>query len=361
MTDVAPDPRFAERLGAAAPLVTAIFDALPIGISVMWPIRADDGSVADFALGYTNATAASLLGVPLAGELGTRLREAMPGLVEMGQFDRFARVADTGEPDSTELAIDTFWRDAVHVRGVWANSVLPFGEGVLSVSFDVTEERRRQQELRDFAAVAAHDLREPLVGIQLMATALGNAADLPEGRRDMVRLIGEGVGNAKRLVDGILEYAGAENESASRGTVTMADVLAEVRETLDGRIREERAVLEAGELPTLRASRNGLTRVLQNLIANALKFRDPDRPPVIAVSAVREGDAWAFAVRDNGVGLPAGSPIFEMFQRGGGPVEGSGIGLATCRRIVEAHGGRIWAEPADGGGSVFRFTVPAEA
>ena len=93
-------------------------------------------------------------------------------------------------------------------------------------------------------------------------------------------------------------------------------------------------------------------------IAKNFKFHTGDAPHV-TVSA-RHGDAgWAFSVRDNGIGLPKDSAIFEMFKRGGGEHEGSGIGLATCRRIVEAHGGRIWAEPAPGGGSTFLFTLPA--
>jgi signal transduction histidine kinase len=122
-------------------------------------------------------------------------------------------------------------------------------------------------------------------------------------------------------------------------------------ERLEGRV-------EVGALPVVQASRPGLFRVFQNLIANAFKFHDADAPHV-AVSA-RYGDArWAFSVRDNGIGLPTDSAIFEMFKRGGGEHEGSGIGLATCRRIVEAHGGHIWAEPTPGGGSTFLFTLPA--
>ncbi|MGZ6663041.1 MAG: sensor histidine kinase, partial [Solirubrobacteraceae bacterium] len=109
--------------------------------------------------------------------------------------------------------------------------------------------------------------------------------------------------------------------------------------------------------PVLQASRPGLFRVFQNLIANAFKFHNGDAPHV-TVSAQHGEAGWAFSVRDNGIGLPKDSAIFEMFKRGGGEHEGSGIGLATCRRIVEAHGGHIWAEPAPGGGSTFLFTLP---
>jgi signal transduction histidine kinase len=112
-------------------------------------------------------------------------------------------------------------------------------------------------------------------------------------------------------------------------------------------------------LPTVRASRAGLDRVFQNLIGNALKFRD-GRAPLVTISAHESDAGWAFCVRDNGIGLPEQTPIFEMFKRGRGDHEGSGIGLATCRRIVEDHGGTIWAEPAPEGGSAFTFTLPAE-
>jgi len=122
-------------------------------------------------------------------------------------------------------------------------------------------------------------------------------------------------------------------------------------EAVDGRV-------DVDHLPTLHASRTGLSRIFQNLIANALKFQNGDAPRV-KVSAQQGQAGWTFSVRDNGIGLPKDTQIFEMFKRGGDATDGSGIGLATCRRIVEGHGGRIWAEPAAGGGSVFTFTLPS--
>src|SRR4051794_9573049 len=272
----------------------------------MWPVRDAAGTVTDFSLGYANGAAAGLLGVSLDGELGTLLREAMPGLGAMGEFDRFARVADSGEPDSSELVIDTLWRDVVAVSGVWVNTVLPFGEGVLSVSFDVTGERRRERELRDFAAVAAHDLREPLVGINLMTRALLSSPELPAEQRSLVEHIGDGVQNAKRLVDGILEYAAAENESISRVAVDCDAAVVEVLDVLALQIREHEARVDVAALPRVHARGNGLRRVFQNLIATGLKSRAPARPPHLHVAAAPSGDGWTFSVRDNGIGLPSG-------------------------------------------------------
>jgi signal transduction histidine kinase len=295
------------------------------------------------------------MGVPLMREVGTRMREAMPGLIEMGMYDRLVRAIETGEAESAEVELDTMWRDTINVRGVWVHSVMPFGDGVLSAAFDVTEERRREHELREFAAVAAHDLREPLVGVHVMAGVLARRPGLGEQEREMVSLVDDGIVRARGLIDGILEYATAHGDEAW-SQVDTSQVVADVLDALSTQIDSTAGRVTVGDLPVLTASRAGLSRVFQNLIANALKFHDAD--PVIAVSATHDGDAWAFAIRDNGVGLPADRAIFEMFTRGGGDHEGSGIGLATCRRIVESHGGRIWAEPTPGGGSTFTFTIP---
>jgi signal transduction histidine kinase len=351
------DERFEALLGAAAPLVVAVFDALPDAIGVVWPIFDAAGALVDFEVGYTNPSSERMMGVRLGDEVGARLREAMPGVVTMGLYDRLLRVAETREAESAEITLDTMWRDAIHVSGVWVHTVLPFGSGLLSVAFDVSEERRRESELRDFAAVAAHDLREPLLGVHFMASLLRRRGGLGVEEQEMVRLLDDGVQRATGLVDSILEYATATDDGADRTEVDCGEVVSEVIATLASQIERVGGHVEVGALPTLQASRPGLFRVFQNLITNAFKFRDRDAPHVTVYA--RHGEAgWAFSVRDNGIGLPKDSAIFEMFKRGGGEHEGSGIGLATCRRIVEAHGGRIWAEPAPGGGSTFRFTLP---
>src|SRR3954465_14677745 len=352
------DERFEALLGPAAPLVAAVFDALPDAIGVVWPIVDETGALVDFEVGYTNPSSERMMGVRLGEEAGARLREVMPGVVTMGLYDRLLRVGKSGRAEAAEIPLGAMWRDAIHVRGVWVHTVLPFGSGLLRVAFDVSEERRRENELRDFAAGAAHDLPAPLLGAHVMAPLVGRRGGLGVEEKEMVRLLDDGVKRATGLVDSILEYATATDDGASRTEVDCGEVVSEVVATLAAQIERVDGRVEVGALPVLQASRPGLFRVFQNLIANAFKFHNGDAPHV-AVSA-RHGDAgWAFSVRDNGIGLPKDSAIFEMFKRGGGEHEGSGIGLATCRRIVEAHGGRIWAEPAPGGGSTFLFTIPA--
>src|SRR4051794_11787208 len=157
------DERFDQLLGTGAPLVAAVFDALPDAIGVVWPVLGDAGTIVDFEVGHTNRSADRMMGLPLERERGARLLEVMPAIVTMGLYDRLLRVATTAQPESEEIEIDALWRNTLQVRGVWVHTVLPFGDGVLSVAFDVTEERRREKDLRAFAAVAAHDLRDPLI------------------------------------------------------------------------------------------------------------------------------------------------------------------------------------------------------
>jgi signal transduction histidine kinase len=136
-------------------------------------------------------------------------------------------------------------------------------------------------------------------------------------------------------------------------------VMAEVAEDLAPRLRATDATLDVGALPEVDGDPRQLRRLLQNLIANAVKFRGA-QPPHIEVFAEEGSDGLVVTVRDNGVGVDAGQAgrIFGMFARARGDSEGTGIGLAICRRVVEAHGGHIWVEPRPDGGSEFRFTLP---
>jgi signal transduction histidine kinase len=166
----------------------------------------------------------------------------------------------------------------------------------------------------------------------------------------------------QRLVDDLLDYAQA-GLGAREDEVDLGALLDDVRYRLAAAIGARGAEVVADGLPVVRGDAAQLRQVLQNLVGNALKFARPGVPPHVRVSAVeRVEGGWEVAVADNGVGIaPAQAEyVFSMFERLGGPegAGGTGIGLSICERIVERHGGRIWVEPAAGGGSVFRFTLP---
>jgi signal transduction histidine kinase len=164
---------------------------------------------------------------------------------------------------------------------------------------------------------------------------------------------------ARALIDGVLDYARSGELTLER--VPLRDVMTEVEADLRAPIDAAGAELRVGGLPEVSGDPRQLRRVMQNLVGNALKFRG-DVPPRIDVSAAARDDEWVVTVEDNGIGISRehARTIFGMFSRVDRRVDGSGIGLAVCRRVVEAHGGHIWVEAAEGGGSAFRFTLPVD-
>jgi signal transduction histidine kinase len=357
------DPRLERLLGDGAAAFRAAFDLVPDPVGVLWAIREAGGAIADFETGYSNPAMARMIGVPTAASMGRRLLEETPDFGEDETFTRMRSVLDNGRPEVLEVAVSSRDGPIGRVRGVFLHRAIPFGtDGVLNLVTDVTEQRQMEDELRNYAKVAAHDLREPIMAagyfVQLLDRQLASGRT-PENEQLLER-VRQTHARARSLIDGILEYARSGTSLATDQVntgVLMADVaasLANATAQLDGQI-------EISELPVVVGDRAQLGRVFQNLVANGLKFH-ADEPPRVGVSAERRESAWLFNIRDNGVGVPPDlrDEIFSMFKRAHGEeVEGCGIGLAVCRKIVEAHGGAIWAEPATGAGTVMRFTVPA--
>lgn len=223
---------------------------------------------------------------------------------------------------------------------------------------------RSTEELRWFSYRVAHDLREPLRTISVYAELLGQDCLSEDIRsRKYLEFITRASGRMSDFIEGLLRYSQA---SEIRGEVTTWEgesMIARVMANLDAAIRESAARITWDPLPLISADVR-LEYVFQNLISNAIKYRRPDVAPEIHVSA-RQSDAnWLFAVGDNGIGIEPAylDKVFEMFSRlHGHDIAGSGIGLALSRKIVEAHGGRIWAESEPGVGSTFLFTIPQKA
>jgi two-component system sensor histidine kinase/response regulator len=227
--------------------------------------------------------------------------------------------------------------------------------------------RRKNEDLQRFAYMASHDLQEPLRTVSTYATYLVRryGPDLDSDAHQILTHIQGGTSRMSLLIQGLLMYAKAgleEEEEQEKEAVDLNRVLASTINDLEQSIAESSAAITAGELPTIRGNPVFLSQLFQNLIHNALKYRKPDLQPIINVAATCPGNnVIEIVVSDNGIGIPAEyrDTIFAPFHRlHGFEVPGSGIGLATCQRIVERHGGRIWVESEGPGmGSQFHFTL----
>jgi len=311
--------------------------------------------------------------------------EALEGrlLEELLPAEHFARMAPEYRRalagGSCSLDLDsfdgtaTYWVQLAPLRDELGRII-----GGMAVSRDITarrdaeralEERARElersnAELEQFAYVASHDLSEPLrmVSSYLQLLRRRYHGHLDGDADAFIDYAVDGAGRMRDLIDDLLSYS-----RAGRGDLPLAPV--DSRAVAE-RIAEGVAHVEAREaritvdpLPTVLGDEQGLRQLFQNLIANAVKFVPLDRLPEVRVSAERAGDQWRFEVADNGIGLePAHADrIFRMFQRLHTRDEyaGTGIGLAIAKKVVERHGGTIWAESRPEGGSRFRFTLPA--
>ncbi len=230
------------------------------------------------------------------------------------------------------------------------------------------EERTRDlthanDELQQFAYLASHDLQEPLRTITSFSQLL---AVRYKGRLDAEadEFIGYIITASRRMTDlinGLLTLVRLRKSGQPSERVSFENLLEQAEISLQAAIRETHAEIEHGPLPSLMVDPVQLSQVLQNLISNAIKYRR-EEPPRIQIRAHRDAANWVFSIKDNGQGFDPqfADRIFGLFQRlHDRDVEGSGMGLSIARKVIERHGGRIWATSEPGVGSIFFFSLPA--
>jgi PAS domain S-box-containing protein len=269
-----------------------------------------------------------------------------------------------------------------HVRATYVPNLDPEGNvrGFVSLIEDLTTLKRAEiglrqanetlqrsnEALREFAYAAAHDLREPSRQVALFAELIATRyrGKVDAGLEELLKYCHTGAHRMADLVSDLLTLAELTESLALHKDVPMNDaneVLKHTLQDLCARIAESGARITCGSVPQVRMHSSHLYQLFLNLIGNAIKFRNPSRPLEIAVTGQHRGTEAVFSIEDNGMGIAPGyfARIFELFRRlHGQDYEGTGIGLALCRRIVESYGGRIWVESEVEIGSTFYFTVP---
>jgi PAS domain S-box-containing protein len=243
--------------------------------------------------------------------------------------------------------------------------------GTLSSGEDITERKkiedsliRSNAELEQFSHAVSHDLQEPLSmvsnHVHLLEERMGGKLD--QGERELMAFAIDGTRRMSEMIRDLLEYSRIQRKGNPFVYADLKTTVQEAMENLKLSIEESGAEFDIAKLPVLMGDREQLLRLFQNLIDNAIKFRSPDAAPRIVIGAEKKESYWEFFIADNGIGIPSEElpRLFKIFQRlhDREKYPGVGIGLALCKRIVERHGGNIWAESHVGKGSVFRFRLP---
>ena len=323
----------------------------------------------EWRIDYMNENMASLMEDPMEELMGEVIWDITPELVGTELEEEYRRAMENQEPRTFEYAWDDTWSE-IHAYP---------SESGLSVYFrDVTDRKRRKEELQRmvrkleasneklerFAYVTSHDLQEPLRMISSYLQLLESryADELDEDAQEFIDFAVDGAERMRDMIDGLLQYSRVSRGDREYEPVDCDDVLEKALDNVRRQIEVTDAEIEAGPLPTVQGDEEHLVQLFQNLLSNAIKYHGEGTPHV-EISAWRADDEWVVSVSDDGIGIDEHQTerIFEIFNRlhTDAEYEGTGIGLAICREIVENHGGEIRVDSVPGEGSTFSFTLPA--
>jgi PAS domain S-box-containing protein len=307
------------------------------------------------------------------GVVGRHLRDtAMPEALKQRFLDEVAQAIESGMRRDFDYALQ--FADGEHFFD--AHVVKSGSDEAICVVRDATEQVQAQRSLRDrtrelertnvnlerFAGIISHDLQEPLRVVSSYMTLLAEeyGEQLGSDARQYMRFATDGARRMQQMICELLQYARVGRVTPMQRAVDLDRVLANVMLQMHLGITGSGAVIHRGPLPMVRGNESLLAQVFSNLISNAIKFAGA-RAPEIHIAAERSGACWQIAVRDHGIGFDPAfrEQIFEVFRRlhTADEYPGTGIGLAIVERIIEGHGGVIWADSAPGQGATFVFTL----
>ncbi len=334
----------------------------------------------DKGLRYTYVNHGSnTLGLSSENLIGKKIEDITP-LNEIAKIwmESARKVLKTGEIQEMEYEFHS-----IHGLKFFHSYMVPEYDGgeiesLLVISHDVTQRRQLEEELKEtvkelshsneelqqFAYVASHDLQEPLRTItsftQLIERRYKDKLD--SDADEFIEYIVEAAKRMQTLINDLLNYSRVATMKKEFEIIDLEEVIVSVLNNLNTAIYENDAEVTCEDLPKIMAEPGQMIQLFQNLIGNAIKFRKPEVPPKIGIKAHKNKNECIFSVQDNGIGMEPqyAKRIFTIFQRlhTKEEYEGTGIGLAISKRVVEIHGGRIWVESEPGKGSTFYFTIP---
>jgi PAS domain S-box-containing protein len=388
MLDLSERLRQEEALRASEERFRVAQELSPDGFAIFRPVRNAPGRGLDFTWVYENAAMASMNGTEPQEVVGRSLLEVLPDHGESDFHRLYAQVAETGEPG----LIEADYHGESIPGGKWFRvAAVPIGEDIAVLAQDITERKRAEEELRRlkdhleirveqrtaeltaahremeaFAYTVSHDLRAPLRHVssftELLEKEIGPQLDEP-GQR-YVRIIAESSRRMGTLIDDLLMFSRLGRATINRTTVNLAILVEQVRTELAPETTGRSIDWQIGALPQVKGDATLLHSVMVNLLGNALKYSWGREPAQIEIGSRKEKGEWIVFVRDNGAGFDMrhADKLFGVFQRlhPASQFVGTGIGLASVKRIIERHGGRVWAHGEVDKGATISFTLPVD-
>lgn len=388
-TDITAAKHAQLQLAQAAERLHAVFNAASSGMFTFVPVENSEGEIIDFRFVISNPAFATYAGQTpdvLEGALGSTY---FPGYLHNGVFDMYKKTYLTGETlrkdvhynvDGLDLHLDLQSTKVHNEVLVTFTDYTVIKKTQLQLERMVEDLRRSNALLEEFAHAASHDLKEPIRKISVFAgrlrESLGDRVD--EAGQRLFERMQVATNRMALLVDDLLTYSHLSEVPYEKEEVDLNTKLSIVLSDLELDIEEKQAKINVGPLPVVRGYRRQLQQLFQNLLANAMKYSKDGVPPAINIRAKKvkaaafrhllnvddeEKQYHLIEVEDNGIGFESeqSEKIFQMFHRlhGRGQYEGTGIGLAITRRVVENHGGKVWATSTPGVGSTFFVLLPA--
>ncbi|WP_169513457.1 PAS domain-containing sensor histidine kinase [Flexithrix dorotheae] len=351
----------------------SVLNSLNVGIYVL---GLESRETKEFRNLFINDANSKIVGIDFKPFVGKTLRESFPDAYKHGLPDKYLEAIDKQE---IIIIGDVTYGDDKIATQVFNLKVIPVDKKtVILLTENVSKLRKTQEELilknkaleeknkelEQFAYITSHDLQEPLRTISSFAAILGkNYKDqLDEKGKRSLNFIIAAADRMKNLIKILLDYSRAGQENITK-KVDCNIICNNILDDLEIRIKESGAKIQIEKLPVVEGYETELRMLFQNLISNALKFKKPDVAPLISINAGKmDGNGhYKFCIKDNGIGIQKENldKVFDIFQRLNhrNKYEGSGIGLAHCRKIVNHHKGKIWLESTPNEGSSFFFTL----